>query len=90
LGLLARRTTPLIWPKELEKTGVAGVSYPRLLSTAALRGMMNAMEVFRAEVVGENRVVERPDLLVSFEELNDLMGMNQLDALEQKFAVKQG
>jgi hypothetical protein len=90
LGLRARRTTPLISPKELEEIGVAGVSYPRLLSTAALRGMMNAMEVFRAEVVGENRVVERPDLLVSFEELNDLMGMNQLDALEQKFAVKQG
>lgn len=88
LGLRARRTTPLMSPKELEAIGVAGVSYPRLFSTAALKGMMNAMEVFKAEVVGENRVVERPDLQVSFEELNDLMGMNELDALERKFAVK--
>jgi hypothetical protein len=50
--------------------------------------MMDAMAVFKAEVVGNNQVVERPDLQVSFEELNDLMGMNELDALEQKFAVK--
>jgi 2-methylisocitrate lyase-like PEP mutase family enzyme len=88
LGLRARKTTPLMTPKELQEIGVASVSYPRLFSTAALRGMMDAMAVFKAEVVGNNQVVERPDLQVSFEELNDLMGMNQLDALEQKFAVK--
>jgi len=88
LGLRARRTTPLMSPKELQEIGVASVSYPRLLSTAALKGMMDALAVFKAEVVGNNQVVERPDLQVSFEELNDLMGMNQLDALEQKFAVK--
>jgi len=88
LGLRARRTTPLMSPKELQEIGVASVSYPRLLSTAALKGMMDAMAVFKAEVVGNNQVVERPDLQVSFEELNDLMGMNELDALEQKFAVK--
>jgi len=88
LGLRARRTTPLMSPKQLQEIGVASVSYPRLFSTAALRGMMDAMAVFKAEVVGNNQVVERPDLQVSFEELNDLMGMNQLDALEQKFAVK--
>jgi len=88
LGLRARKTTPLMTPKELQEIGVASVSYPRLFSTAALRGMMDALAVFKAEVVGNNQVVERPDLQVSFEELNDLMGMNQLDALEQKFAVK--
>jgi 2-methylisocitrate lyase-like PEP mutase family enzyme len=88
LGLRARKTTPLMSPKELQEIGVASVSYPRLFSTAALRGMMDAMAVFKAEVVGNNQVVERPDLQVSFEELNDLMGMNELDALEQKFAVR--
>ena len=29
---------------------------------------------------------DRPDLLASFEELNDLMGMQELDELEKKFA----
>lgn len=85
LGLRSRSTTPLMSPKELEALGVGGVSYPRLLSTAALRGMMNAMAVFREEVVNHNRVVDRPDLLVSFDELNDLMGMQRLDELERKF-----
>lgn len=88
LGLRARRTTPLMSPKELQEIGVASVSYPRLLSTAALKGMMDALAVFKAEVVGNHQVVERPDLQVSFEELNELMGMNQLDELERKFAVK--
>lgn len=86
LGLRPRRTTPLISPQELQDIGVAAVSYPRLLSTAALRGMMNALEVFRTEVIGNNSVVERADLQVGFEELNDLMGMQYLDGLEQKYA----
>lgn len=86
LGLRPRRTTPLISPQELQDIGVAAVSYPRLLSTAALRGMMNALEVFKTEVIGNNSVVERADLQVGFEELNDLMGMQYLDGLEQKYA----
>jgi 2-methylisocitrate lyase-like PEP mutase family enzyme len=86
LGMRSRKTTPLMSPKELQDLGVGGVSYPRLLSTAALKGMMNAMAVFQEEVVRNNRVVDRPDLLASFDELNDLMGMAELDELEKKFA----
>ena len=85
LGMRSRRTTPLMTPKELQALGVAAVSYPRLLSTAALRGMMNAVAVFKEEVLEKNKVVDRPDLLVSFEELNDLMGMSELDELERRF-----
>lgn len=85
LGLRSRSTTPLMSPKELQDLGVGGVSYPRLLSTAALKGMMTAMAVFREEVVRHNRVIDRPDLLVSFDELNNLMGMQRLDELEQRF-----
>ncbi|MGH8621790.1 MAG: isocitrate lyase/PEP mutase family protein [Burkholderiales bacterium] len=86
LGMRGRKTTPLMTPKELEALGVAVVSYPRLLTTAALKGMMNAMAVFKDEVVGKHRVVERTDLQVSFEELNDLMGMAELDELERRYA----
>ena len=85
LGMRSRATTPLMSPKELQDLGVGGVSYPRLFSTAALKGMMNAMVVFKEEVVKHNRVIDRPDLLASFDELNDLMGMKQLDELEKKF-----
>jgi len=86
LGMRSRKTTPLMSPKQLEEMGVAQVSYPRLLSTAALKGMMNAMQVFMGEVVGKNHVIDRPDLLVSFEELNELMGMGKLDELERRFS----
>jgi 2-methylisocitrate lyase-like PEP mutase family enzyme len=86
LGMRTRKTTPLMTPKELEALGVAVVSYPRLLTTAALRGMMNAMAVFKDEVVEKHRLVERTDLQVSFEELNDLMGMQELDELERRYA----
>jgi 2-methylisocitrate lyase-like PEP mutase family enzyme len=85
LGMRSRNTTPLMSPRELQALGVAAVAYPRLLSTAALKGMMNALAVFREEVVQHDRVIERPDLLASFDELNELMGMREVDALEQRY-----
>jgi 2-methylisocitrate lyase-like PEP mutase family enzyme len=85
LGIRARKTTPLIPPSELRKLGVAQISYPRLLSAAALKGMMNALEVFKSDVLGANKSVDRPDLSVSFEEINDLMGMSVLDELEKRY-----
>jgi 2-methylisocitrate lyase-like PEP mutase family enzyme len=88
LGIRSRKTTPLLTPKQLEEMGVAQVSYPRMLTTAALKGMQNAMKVFMEEVVGKNTVVDRPDLLASFEELNGLMGLDSLAELEERFADK--
>jgi 2-methylisocitrate lyase-like PEP mutase family enzyme len=85
LGIRSRPTTPLMSPKQLERSGVAQVTYPRLLSTAALKGMINAMQVFKKEVVEEDHVVDRPDLLASFDELNELMGLDVLDELEKRF-----
>ena len=86
LGIRARKTTPLIPPKELQELGVAQISYPRLLSAAALKGMMNALDVFKTDVLGANKAVDRPDLSVTFEELNDLMGMSVLDELERRYS----
>jgi 2-methylisocitrate lyase-like PEP mutase family enzyme len=86
LGIRARKTTPLIAPKELEKLGVAQISYPRLLSAASMRGMLNALDVFKSEVIGQNRNVDRPDLSVTFEELNDMMGVSVLDELERRYS----
>jgi 2-methylisocitrate lyase-like PEP mutase family enzyme len=85
LGIRSRPTTPLLSPRQLEEMGVAQISYPRLLSTAALKGMMNAMQVFKDEVVDRNNVVDRPDLVISFGEINELMGVDDLEALERQF-----
>ena len=86
LGIRSRPTTPLLTPRQLESMGVAQVTYPRLLSTAAIRGMEKAMEVFQRELIDGNTVVDRPDLQVSFDELNELMGLPALEALEARFA----
>jgi 2-methylisocitrate lyase-like PEP mutase family enzyme len=85
LGMRPRKTTPLMSPQQLQDLGVGAVSYPRLLSTAAVQGMMNAMAVFKEEIVKNNRVIERTDLQLGFEELNELMGMKTLDEIERKF-----
>ena len=87
LGLMERGTTPLLTPKQLQALGAATVSYARMLSTAALRGMMNALEAF-APTINADQPTFRPDLLVSFKELNELMGSKILDAIEDKFVSK--
>ena len=87
LGIRSRPTTPLIAPQGLQAMGVAQISYPRLFTAAALKGMMNAMQVFKEELVGKNQVVDRPDLLASFGEINDLMGLPELEALEKRFTA---
>jgi 2-methylisocitrate lyase-like PEP mutase family enzyme len=84
-GIRSRPTTPLISPRQLQEMGVAQVSYARLLSAAALRGMTNAMDVLLDKVIAKNETVERPDLLVSFVELNEIMGMRDLEELENYF-----
>jgi hypothetical protein len=40
--------------------------------------------------IEEGRVIDRPDLQVSFDELNDLMGIRQIRALERSFAASSG
>ena len=89
LGIRSRKTTPLISPQRLQEMGVAAVSYPRLLSTSAVRGMMNAMDVFQ-EMLGSGEEVDRPDLLVSFEEINKLVGYDTLTEMEERYAAEDG
>jgi len=84
-GLMERGTTPLITPKRLEALGVATVSYARMLTSAALRGMINALEAF-APTIAADKPVQRPELLVPFPELNELMGLKELEALEARWS----
>lgn len=64
--------------------GVATVSYARMLTSAALRGMINALEAF-APTVRADQPTQRPDLLVPFGELNELMGLKRLEELEARW-----
>jgi len=88
LGIRQRKTTPLVPPATLQAAGVAQITYPRLLSAAALKGMTNAMQVFMNDVIENNLVVDRPDLSASFDEINELMGMDFLDELERRYASR--
>ena len=85
-GIRQRPTTPLLSAKQLEDMGVKAVSFPRLLTAAAIQGMKNALAVL-GQSIEEGRAIDRPDLLVSFDELNDLMGIREIRALERSFVA---
>lgn len=87
-GIRARPTTPLLCAKELEDIGVAVVSYPRLVTSAAIQGMKNALSVLM-QSAQEGKVIERPDLAVSFQEINDLMGLGTIKEMEQRFLTQE-
>ena len=83
-GIRARPTTPLLCARELQDLGVAVASYPRLVTSAAIMGMRNALGVLK-QSIEEGRVIERPDLAVSFAEINDLMGLGTIKEMERRF-----
>ncbi|WP_158932442.1 oxaloacetate decarboxylase [Acidisphaera sp. S103] len=86
-GIRQRPTTPLLSARQLEDMGVKIASYPRLLTSAAIQGMKNALGVLN-QSLAEERVIDRPDLLVSFDELNNLMGLPRIKELEARFVRK--
>jgi 2-methylisocitrate lyase-like PEP mutase family enzyme len=88
-GIRQRSTTPLLSAAQLQELGVAVAIYPRLLTAAAIQGMNNAMAAFKQMLV-TGKVVDRPDLLVGFAELNELLGLPELQRLEQRYARKIG
>ena len=83
-GIRRRSTTPLVSARQLQDLGVAVVIYPRLLTACAMMGMKRGLE-FLEQSLASGKVVDRPDALVSFEELYDIMGMAEIEDLEQRF-----
>jgi len=86
-GIRSRPTTPLISAKELESMGVAMVTYPRIITGGAVNGMRKALEVLKASVE-KGEVVERPDLVIDFNELTHLMGLPKILELERQFLTE--
>ena len=83
-GIRKRSTTPLLSPRQLTELGVAVAIYPRLLTSCAIQGMKNGLAVLQ-QSVATGEVIERPDLAVSFEELNTLVGFDEVQAIERRF-----
>jgi 2-methylisocitrate lyase-like PEP mutase family enzyme len=86
-GIRTRSTTPLLSPKDLEGLGVAAVIWPRMLTAAAILGMKRALEAGK-ESIATGRAVDRPELLVDFEELNALMGFEEIKKMEQRYLTE--
>ena len=85
-GLRTRSTTPLISTKRLEAIGVGAVIYPRLLTGAAIVGMTRALEGLQTAMASEE-VIEKPELVASFEDILDLTKFEFLTGLEKKYAT---
>jgi 2-methylisocitrate lyase-like PEP mutase family enzyme len=83
-GIRQRSTTPLLSPAELQALGVAVAIYPRMLTSCALAGMINGLDLFK-QSLDSGTAIDRPDVAVSFETLHDIIGMRQVEELEQRF-----
>jgi len=88
-GLRSRPTTPLIPIKRLHELGVRRVTLPRMLPAAALKGMETVLAVLR-ESLPTGEVVDRPDLMVSIDDIWNLMGLAEFKALEDRFNDLEG
>ncbi|AHV93073.1 carboxyvinyl-carboxyphosphonate phosphorylmutase [Bordetella holmesii] len=85
-GIRNRPTTPLIPLTRLKEIGVKRISLPRMLPAAAIFGMRQALGVMQ-EVIATGEPVDRPDLLVGIEDIMQLMGYEQMRALEKRLTT---
>lgn len=88
-GIRKRPTTPLIPAKQLEEMGVDAVIYPRLITAAATMGMKRALESLQAAVETPDEY-EAPEQVVDWDEYMGLIGMDDIEAREERFAVPPG
>lgn len=85
-GIRSRKSTPMLTPRDMQDLGAAAAIYPRFCTTAAIQGMVNGMEAFKAQIE-TGIAVDRSDLCISFEDLHELMHMAEIDDLESRFVI---
>ena len=73
---------------QLQALGVAVVIYPRLPTACAIQGMQHGIAALR-DTMQSPTVLERPELAVSFEELNALVGFAELQERERRYTTPQ-
>ncbi len=86
-GIRRRTTTPLLGPARLEELGVAAVIYPRMLTSASVMGMRRAIDAL-LQAVESGQPPDHPELAVSFEELNSLIGLDDIQEIEGRYLTK--
>jgi 2-methylisocitrate lyase-like PEP mutase family enzyme len=82
-GIRSRPTTPLIPLKRLKELGVARVSLPRFMTSAALSGMQKAIDVLK-QTMQTGELVDRPDLQASMESITGLFDYDLVARLESE------
>jgi 2-methylisocitrate lyase-like PEP mutase family enzyme len=82
-GIRSRPTTPLFRIPRLKALGVRRISLPRMLPAASIRAMQQALALMR-QVVETGEPIDRPDLLAGIEDIMQLMGYEQMRALESR------
>jgi len=85
-GIRSRPTTPLIPIPRLKALGVRRISLPRMLPAASIRAMQTALTLMR-QVVESGEPVDRPDLLAGIEDIMQLMGYDEMRALEARLVA---
>ena len=72
-----------------QEQGRTGADHdPRLAGGAMIQGLTNALGVLK-ESVESGEVIERPDLVASFQEQNELMGLNEILDLDHRFSTNE-
>src|SRR5436305_11253902 len=50
--------------------------------------MKNGLQLLK-QSLASGKIVDRPDALVSFEELHDIMGMHEIEEMEQRYLTRE-
>ena len=53
-------------------------------TACALAGMKKGLEIL-GESISSGKAADRPDVALSFEELNDIMGMGEIQRMEERY-----
>lgn len=82
-GIRPRPTTPLFAIPVLKSLGVKRISLPRMLAAASIKAMSTALSAMK-DVIDTGVAADRSDLLASIDEIWDLMGFAEAQALERR------
>ncbi|MCW5886788.1 MAG: isocitrate lyase/PEP mutase family protein [Anaerolineales bacterium] len=74
--------TPLVSTADLKAWGYRIVVWPSHLQRASIRAMQRALELLKREDIS---AADDPDLMVSFAEREELVGMAEIEALERRY-----
>jgi 2-methylisocitrate lyase-like PEP mutase family enzyme len=87
-GIRSRPTTPILSIKRLAELGVGRVSLPRMLPGAALMAMKTALTLMK-ESIDTGVAIDRPDVVISVEEITELMNYALINRLEKDFSLEE-